>query len=29
LHILLSETMDPWRKMSHTQIKVCMCVEVE
>jgi len=28
LCILLSQTMDPWRKMPYTYIKVCMCVEV-
>ena len=27
LHILLSQTMDPRRKMSYNQIKMCMCVE--
>jgi hypothetical protein len=27
LHILLSQTMDPRRKMSYNQIKMCMCVK--
>jgi hypothetical protein len=27
LHILLSQIMDPRRKMSYNQIKMCMCVE--
>ena len=27
LCILLSQTMDPRRKMSYNQIKMCMCVE--
>jgi hypothetical protein len=27
LHILLSQTMDPRRKMSYSQIKMCNCVE--
>jgi len=28
LYILLSQTMDPWRKMAYTYIKMCMCVGV-